>query len=164
MKKCYSCSIEKDLCDYHKDKSRPDGHRAICKECSLLKNKIYHRDNKSKIKERKSIYRDNNKETLLLKHKIYYKNNKDKGAARSKLRRARKLQALPVWADVKTIHSFYKEASFITETTGTIHHVDHIVPLRSKLVCGLHCEQNLQIIPAKENLIKSNCYWPDMPT
>jgi hypothetical protein len=41
--------------------------------------------------------------------------------------------------------------------------VDHVVPLKSPLVCGLHCEANLELIPANDNFRKGNRHWPDMP-
>ena len=63
--------------------------------------------------------------------------------------RASKLQATPKWADLEAIKEIYKNCP-----VG--YHVDHIVPLQGKLVCGLHVHENLKPIPAEENLAKSN--------
>lgn len=71
-------------------------------------------------------------------------------------KRAIKMRAMPKWADEKKIKEIYKN-----RPEG--HDVDHIVPLTSKLVCGLHWEGNLQYLPSKENQSKKNRMWPDMP-
>jgi hypothetical protein len=49
----------------------------------------------------------------------------------------------------------------IFNRTGMNLQVDHIVPLQSDLVCGLHCEANLQLLPASDNISKGNRHWPD---
>lgn len=75
---------------------------------------------------------------------------------------ARKSQAYPLWADDDLILMFYAEAQRLGKETGIEHHVDHIVPLDGKRVCGLHVHNNLQVITGSMNSIKSNRYWPDM--
>ncbi len=77
-------------------------------------------------------------------------------AAHAAKRKARKLQASPQWADQTKIAEIYAMCDEITRRTKIAHHVDHIVPLQGKTVCGLHVEYNLQIITAKENIRKHN--------
>lgn len=72
-------------------------------------------------------------------------------------RRAHRLLATPPWADNTAMRTVYKKAA----EWGM--QVDHVVPLRSPIVSGLHCEANLQLLVELENKSKSNKHWPDMP-
>lgn len=64
-------------------------------------------------------------------------------------RRAKILERTPKWADLQKIKELYLSAKRGFQ-------VDHIIPLQGKLVSGLHVENNLQIIPKLENILKSN--------
>lgn len=61
------------------------------------------------------------------------------------------------------IKEIYVLAQLRTRATGVKWHVDHIVPLQSKRVSGLHCAANLQLLSQVENYRKGNRVWPDMP-
>ena len=85
--------------------------------------------------------------------------NPGKNLAKSARYKASKLQATPSWSETKLINDLYEKAAAI-RASGTDVHVDHIIPLRHPLVCGLHCYANLQILSAEENLKKHNKYVP----
>lgn len=113
--------------------------------------------------ERGRQYRLQNPEKWREKNSAWRKANPHKSRAKDARYRAAKLQATPAWANKQRIEEFYFAADFLSMVTGMWYHVDHIVPLQSKLVRGLHWEGNLQVIPWIENIVKNNRYWPDMP-
>ena len=70
--------------------------------------------------------------------------------------RVRANRALPSWASTEAIASMYERAKELCRTTGVDWHVDHVIPLNGKSVCGLHVENNLQVITASQNRSKRN--------
>lgn len=68
-------------------------------------------------------------------------------------------QATPPWLTEQQIDAMRE----IYRQCPPDYHVDHIVPLKSPLVCGLHVPWNLQHLPAGPNMSKGNRYWPDCP-
>ena len=176
MKKCSSCCEVKPLSDYYVRKASPDGLGYKCKVCVLTYTKEQHKANPGprraralawqianpeRVAERSRQWRAKNAERRAEVCREWNARNQDKRAAAVARRRARIFT--PSWADRAAIADFYKEAKKIEKETGVKHHVDHIVPLNSPLVCGLHVPANLQVIPASQNVLKRNLVWPDMP-
>jgi len=137
------------------------------KETILASCKKYRQENKEIIAERKKDRDHKNKEAIREYSKKYYienkekrreyiKNNREKMNERNANRRAAEIHRTPAWADRDAIKTIYKEANRLTKETGIKHHVDHIIPLRGKLVSGLHVENNLQILTKEDNEQKHN--------
>ena len=112
--------------------------------------KSYHKYKAERLAE-KEIYYKNNKDKILEYKREYCRRDLSKKLKRAvnAKRNTIKLKACPSWADLAAIKEFYKNCP-----EG--YHVDHIVPLKHKLVCGLHVLENLQYLPAELNLKKSN--------
>ena len=142
-----------------------DNHLNDCKACSMSKvdkksakkaSKRYREKNKEKISHYNRKHREENKQYHKDRMKEWHRINKHLSAAYKAKRKACKLYATPCWSDLSTIKDIYLEARRVTDETGVQHHVDHIVPLVSKLVCGLHIPINLRVIPYYENCSKGN--------
>lgn len=73
---CTKCGIEKELSEFYKDKSKPDGHRPNCKECIKIYKKNYRDKNKENIKKSNHKYYINNKKKIQKIQKIYNDKNK----------------------------------------------------------------------------------------
>lgn len=114
-------------------------------------------------KEYRKTYYKANAERIRVRRLQWAKDNPSKQRAQGARYKAAQLRATPPWADKALVQEFYDAAEFLGMVTGEWYHVDHIVPLRSKLVCGFHAQQNLAVIPGAENCSKSNRHWPDMP-
>lgn len=98
-------------------------------------------------------------EQLRAYRNAWKENNKTQIRADTKARRRKHREATPKWLSRKQrseIRQLYQIAITMTQTTGEQYVVDHIVPLRSDEVCGLHVPWNLRVITQEENLKKSN--------
>jgi glutaredoxin len=138
----------------------------------------YHKKNKVKLITRAAEWKKNNPDKARATYEAYRDRTKDKKrvadvkwrvenrdrhrAIRNK-RKALQRGAMPAFANPFLISEIYELASRRSSVTGIRWHVDHVVPLISKIVCGLHIETNLAVVPACENIAKSNRRWPDMP-
>lgn len=154
-KTCRLCNLEKDLTEFRKVDGCKDGYNHRCKTCLLINKRKYYQDNKNKYRD----YYECTKEERLKYQKEYWSKNP---SIRNKVRndyRVSKISATIkslTQEDHDKIKEFYEIAKWMTEVFEEPFHVDHIIPLQHELVCGLHVPWNLQILPAKENISKSN--------
>jgi len=106
-----------------------------------------------------SNYREVNKEKLAQKGREWCDRNPSIVRERSRRYQAKKRGATPSWLTAihkAQIQEMYDIAVALEVQTGMPHHVDHIHPLQGKTCCGLHVPWNLQVLPRRENIAKSN--------
>lgn len=173
---CCKCSTEHRRAQYHSDpekcrrQARESWARHRDKRIQYLRDRYtnnrehylgacrdYYQRNKKKAQEsRKEWFRRNPEKQRKYRERWRQKN---RGLVTYYTRKRQKQieVATPSWADQDEIRYIYSLAG----EKG--HVVDHIVPLTSNYVCGLHCPDNMRVIPESLNIAKRNKYWPDMP-
>ena len=154
MKTCTVCATEKDLSLFYMRKGKP---RSECKSCTLAGNKksITH---EAKISAQ-TRYHKANREELNKKHSEYKKANRGLSNAQWMKYHANKKNATPAWLTEEqhdNIKAMYLLSKKLEKLCNTRYHVDHIVPLSGKDVCGLHVPWNLQLLTASANISKGN--------
>ena len=156
MKHCSNCKQIKEFTEFYTNKGK---YHCYCKECTKQKNREWKQINKEKVFSYDKAWQQANKDKKSKNYKNYQINNRAKVNSYNSLRRALELKATPSWLtneQKSQIDSIYWLARLQQELNDEQYHVDHIVPLRGKTVCGLHVPWNLQVMSAKENLNKGN--------
>jgi hypothetical protein len=143
-KKCSHCKKTFDVSMFPVVKKNKGGLDCRCRDCAAAYKQKWAENNRDRTKAAKDRWKEA---------------HRDKHLEQSKLNKIARAKRVPIWMDSEErwlINEAYKLARERTNLFGFAWHVDHIIPLRGKDVCGLHTIANLQVIPAKENLRKLN--------
>jgi hypothetical protein len=105
---------------------------SVCRDCRTA----YNTSDNRRIKNRKQ-------------QKDFYYNNPHYYNEKAARYRAQKIKACPTWVSLQDLQDIY-------DNKPEGHHVDHIVPLQGKYVCGLHVPWNLQYLSVSDNCSKGN--------
>ena len=158
---CKDCGIDKLFSMFNKNPDGKFGLRSNCIECKSKKQRNKYKENGKDFYSKKAKnYLNSNEDArkrARLRNQEWRKKNLDYDAFRSSMRRKVVKQATPMWADIESIKFVYKKA----KEYGF--QVDHVVPLKSELVCGLNIPENMQLLHKSINTSKGNRWWPDMP-
>lgn len=124
-----------------------------CKYCQ----RKYAQENREAMNSYTKQWKEQNQDSYVAYQKDYRRWNKDKVSFNSKLRHSRIKNSIPeVLKDCPVeklrLQNIYKLCDLMSKVTGEPHHVDHMWPLSDG---GPHWSGNLQVIPAKDNLVKS---------
>jgi hypothetical protein len=158
MKTCSKCKQKVSLRLFCRDSSKKDGLHPHCRKCRSKQSKKYREDNREVLNKRAREYRKNNLEEIRVKDIVRNKCSKRKAYRNSRNRyylvKERSLGKL----FQKDTEAIYKDCLWLNEFSKEKYEVDHIIPIKVDMVCGLHVPWNLEIISRFKNRSKGNKY------
>lgn len=157
---CSMCKIEKSVKAFSKRSDCSRGYDYRCKLCNKTRAQRYRKNTPDSAQDAVKKYREKNRVFLRERALARIKLNPARASERRRAHEARQLNAVPPWSDRAGCVEFYdamQEWNSIWPEDSV--HVDHIVPLNSPVVCGLHVPAILQILRASDNIRKSNSLW-----
>lgn len=174
MKTCTKCLLDLTFDCFYPSSKGKHGLMSWCKSCDSARSKVKNQNNRERRLATAKRWRDNNKEMrdagvnrwreqnperIRQIYRDWRNANKDRANANWMRREAGKKNRTPSWLTeehLSQIKDYYWLAADLKAITGDDYHVDHIIPLNGKEVCGLHVPWNLQVLPADINRSKSN--------
>lgn len=165
-KVCTSCNSTKPISEYSSNQSK-------CKPCNALATAEWRRNNREKVKAYNKYYFKEvgytlspaQKERARIRNRERIRENRE---GFNEKRRAKRDCAKEYRSGNKIVRRLHKERNlgghwdkevknFISNKPEG-HSVDHIIPLRSEIVSGLHVPWNLQYLSRLENSLKGNSF------
>lgn len=160
MKLCTCCNQNLAIELFSRNKRRPDGLSTWCKSCNKEYSRGYARRNSQAAVTRVAEWRKSNPESRKSHTKSYYERNKAYYHSKVHERRSLQRKSLVSQDDQSFMQAVYQFAESWNSAVPPRFklHVDHIVPLKHELVCGLHNASNIQLLLASENWSKNNFF------
>lgn len=161
MPTCSWCNIEKSVEDFPKSRTCISGHRSYCKLCKSQQTSSYYHKNKQRHRAISDAWANANPEKILDIKRRWKQNHPLQRAVDNAKRSAIKRSASVEW-DKEFTEFVFGEAHHLRKLRDALFgfkwHVDHVIPLQGKQVCGLHVWNNFAVIPASVNMRKINKY------
>ena len=122
----------------------------------------WRKDNKDRVSSIDKNFYATHKTEAKLRNAQYRKDHPDYFSTAARKRRGNLAVAIPIWCETEKIAHLYRMRDVLNERLSLSGDdalaVDHIIPINSDTVCGLHCWHNLQLLSKSANSSKNNNY------
>lgn len=145
LKTCSRCSQELPFAAFSRRAASLDGHQPACKTCTGKQKQLdYWGDPVQNSRQRERSIKNRN---ARLQDPAYKRAFYLWGTTKRRTK-------IPPWVSITDFVPICREAV----AKGPEFQLDHVIPLKGKLVSGLHVPANIRVVPKEVNWAKSNKY------